>query len=239
LNKPLIAANSESELNNSAILEPSRVNLFLVQANGKAVSFAGCDESIDVLLQLLDGGERSPWRAVKADDIGGLGHSGSLLSHQDFGQDRYCARARSGQTYWTSTSPNAWVGNRPVRRIALRRRLIRKRWDALVCRLAIDRLVGCPRTIPQPIKAMVGKASPPLLICAAEILILNRDSPTKKSGYDAEGISCRNRRRHPLTCRRVAPSPHNQADLDLHLSVSAQVQIFGRQRHIYDWPEDP
>jgi len=28
-------------------------------------------------------------------------------------------------------------------------------------------------------------------------------------------------------------------DLDLHLSVSAQLKIFGRQLDIYDWPGDP
>src|SRR6516164_2277147 len=50
---------------------------------------------------------------------------------------------------------------RPAR-IPFRRRLIQKRQNALVRGHAVDRLLARPRTIFQPIKAVVGKAMSPL-----------------------------------------------------------------------------
>ena len=47
--------------------------------------------------------------------------------------------------------------------IALSRRLIQKRQNAPVRGLAVDRLLARPRTVLQPVKAVVGKAPPPLL----------------------------------------------------------------------------
>jgi hypothetical protein len=55
----------ESELSDTAILESSLVNLLLGPSEWLGCLVVSCDESIDVLLQLLDDGERGPlsdWR---------------------------------------------------------------------------------------------------------------------------------------------------------------------------------
>ena len=46
--------------------------------------------------------------------------------------------------------------------IALRRRLLQKRQNALVRRLAVDRLLARSRAVLQPTKAVLGKAPPPV-----------------------------------------------------------------------------
>src|SRR5215468_9752388 len=48
----------------------------------------------------------------------------------------------------------------------LRWRLIQKCQNALVRRLAVDRLLACPRTLLQTAKALLGKAPPPATLCA-------------------------------------------------------------------------
>jgi hypothetical protein len=48
----------ESELSDTASLEPSLVNLFLGPSEWLGCLVVGCGESIDVLLRLLDDGER-------------------------------------------------------------------------------------------------------------------------------------------------------------------------------------
>jgi hypothetical protein len=50
----------ESEPTDTAILEPSLVNLFLGPSEWLGCLVVGGDESIDALLQLLDDGERDP-----------------------------------------------------------------------------------------------------------------------------------------------------------------------------------
>jgi hypothetical protein len=44
-------------LSDTAIFEPPLVDFFLGPGEGLGSLIVGCDESIDVLLQLLDGGE--------------------------------------------------------------------------------------------------------------------------------------------------------------------------------------